>query len=184
MSDMPPITRPMRRKKIAQDAPGTIFSTGVATLVSPLSTSRILEGDCRASIVIGKFRTVEDGVDAAVPVDAQNAPTRDLENCGQFSTASTPILFSLQKKRTTKNAASVPIRLSQQRGSPQWSVPKSVPKRGPMTIIRQPTATKFPTKKGRNLEDSSPFCDSPAALANRRLQPLGHLTAEVQVYVR
>jgi len=156
MSDMLLIIRPMRRNNIAQDAPGTIFSTGVATLVSPLSTSRILEGDCRASIVIGKFRTVEDGVDAAVPVDAQNAPTRDLENCGQFSTASTPILFSLQKKRTTKNAASVPIRLSQQRGSPHRSVPKSVPKRGPATIIRHPTPTKSPIKNGPEIVNFRP----------------------------
>jgi len=28
------------------------------------------------------------------------------------------------------------------------SVPKSVPKRGPTTIIRQPTPTKFPIKNG------------------------------------
>jgi hypothetical protein len=28
------------------------------------------------------------------------------------------------------------------------SVPRSVPKRGPMTIIRQPTPTKFPIKNG------------------------------------
>jgi len=34
--------------------------------------------------VIGKFRAVEDGMDAAVPVDAKNAPTRDLETTKQF----------------------------------------------------------------------------------------------------
>src|SRR5688572_8439438 len=61
MSDMLLIDHPMHGNTIAQDALGTIFSTGVATLVSPLSTSRILEGDCRASIVMenfGRWKTV------------------------------------------------------------------------------------------------------------------------------
>jgi len=55
MSDIPPITRPMRRKKIAQDAPGTIFSTGGATLVSPVSTTRNLEAGFRASTLFENF---------------------------------------------------------------------------------------------------------------------------------
>ena len=43
MSDMPPITRPMRRKNIAQDAPRNYFLEGIATLVSPVSTTRNFE---------------------------------------------------------------------------------------------------------------------------------------------
>jgi hypothetical protein len=35
----------------------------------------------------------------------------------------------------------------------------SVPKRGPTTIIWQPTPARCPIKTGRNLEDSGPFCD-------------------------
>jgi hypothetical protein len=55
MSDLPPITRPMRRRKIAQDAPGTIFSRGVAPQVSPVSTPRNLEDGFRASTLFDKF---------------------------------------------------------------------------------------------------------------------------------
>jgi hypothetical protein len=49
-------------------------------------------------------------VDADVPVDAKNASTSDFENCRQFSTAPTPNLFFLQRRkkneeRTTRNSA-------------------------------------------------------------------------------
>ena len=56
------------------------------------------------------------------------------------------------------------------------SVPTSVPKRGPRTIIRQPTPTNRPIKNGPEIDDFRPVLRFPAALANRRLQPLGHLT--------
>jgi len=56
----------------------------------------------------------------------------------------------------------------------------SVPKRGPATIIRQPTPTKFAIKNGPEIIDFRPVLEFPAALANRRLQPLGHLTANVK----
>jgi hypothetical protein len=36
------------------------------------------------------------------------------------------------------------------------SVPTSVPKRGPTTIIRQPTPTKFPIKNGPEIDDFRP----------------------------
>jgi hypothetical protein len=61
-------------------------------------------------------------------------------------------------------------------------VPKSVPKRGPMTILRHPTPTRFVRKNRPEIRDFRPILLSPAALANRRLQPLGHLTADFQVY--
>jgi hypothetical protein len=62
-------------KKTAQDAPGTIFSSGVATHVSPLFEHVRPHSNGSCLPVIGTFRTAEDGVDAAVPVDAKNAPT-------------------------------------------------------------------------------------------------------------
>ena len=58
----------------------------------------------------------------------------------------------------------------------------SVPERGPRTILRQQTPTKFPLKNGPEIIDFRPVLGFPAALANRRLQPLGHLTAHLQVY--
>ena len=61
-----------------------------------------------------------------------------------------------------------------------WSVPTSVPKRGPMTIMRQPTPTKAPIKNGPEIINFGPVLGSPAALANRRLRPLGHLTADAK----
>jgi hypothetical protein len=81
MSDILPINRPVRRKNIAQDAPGTIFSRGPLLWYPLFSTTRSSTARFSCFNVMGKSRTVEDGVDAAVPVDAQNAPTRDLENC-------------------------------------------------------------------------------------------------------
>jgi hypothetical protein len=76
---------------------------------------------------------------------------------------------------------SVPIRLSQQRGSPHSSVPKSVPKRGPKPVIRQPTPTTNPIKNGPEIVDFRPVLRLLAALANRRLRPLGHVTDRVSI---
>ena len=83
MSDMlPPPAH--ATKTIAQDARGTMFSRGVATLVSPFFDQAYPRRRLSRFNVIGKFRAVEDGMDAAVPVDAKNAPTRDLETTKQF----------------------------------------------------------------------------------------------------
>ncbi len=60
-----------------------------------------------------------------------------------------------------------------------WSVPTSVPKRGPMTIMRQPTPTKVPIKNGPEIINFGPVLGSPAALANRRFRPLSHLTVKI-----
>jgi hypothetical protein len=59
-------------------------------------------------------------------------------------------------------------------------VPKSVPKRGPTAIIRQPTPTMKPIKNGPEIINFRPVLRFLAALANRRLQPLGHLTANAK----
>jgi hypothetical protein len=59
----------------------------------------------------------------------------------------------------------------------QETVPKSVPERSPTTIIRQPTPTKVPINNGPEVFNFRPVLGFPTALANRPLQPLGHLTA-------
>src|SRR4030095_2627579 len=55
------------------------------------------------------FRAVEDGVDAAVPVDAKNAPTSDLENCKDrsFPPRPHPSCFSYKKKSPKPRALQV-----------------------------------------------------------------------------
>ena len=60
-----------------------------------------------------------------------------------------------------------------------FSAPPSVPKRRPRIINPQPTPTKVPIKNGPEIIDFRPVLEFPAALANRRLQPLGHLTADL-----
>jgi hypothetical protein len=60
------------------------------------------------------------------------------------------------------------------------SVPNTVPERGPRTINRQPTSTKLPKENGPEIVNFRPALESPLALANRRLQPLGHLTADAK----
>ena len=58
-------------------------------------------------------------------------------------------------------------------------VPASVPKLGPRPINQQPTPTKLPMKNGPEIIDFKPVLESRATLANRRLQPLGHLTSRL-----
>ena len=55
MSDILPIERPMRRNNIAQDAPGTIFSRGAATLVSPFFDHASPRRVFRASTLLEHF---------------------------------------------------------------------------------------------------------------------------------
>jgi hypothetical protein len=59
-------------------------------------------------------------------------------------------------------------------------VPVSVPKRGPTPIPRHPTPAKRPMKNGPEIVDFRPVLCVVVALANRRLQPLGHLTAALK----
>jgi hypothetical protein len=58
-------------------------------------------------------------------------------------------------------------------------VPISVPKRDPITIIPHPTPTTNSIKNGPEIVNFRPVLLSLAALANRRLQPLGHLTVSI-----
>jgi hypothetical protein len=62
------------------------------------------------------------------------------------------------------------------------TVSKTVPELDPILVIRNPTRTKLPKENGPEINDFRPVLELSAALANRRLQPLGHLTADVQVY--
>ena len=54
-------------------------------------------------------------------------------------------------------------------------VPRNVPKPGPRTILRQQTPPEKPIKNGPEIINFRPVLSSRATLANRRLQPLGHL---------
>ena len=55
-------------------------------------------------------------------------------------------------------------------------MPKTVPKRLPSAVIQQPTATKSSKENGPEINNLRPVPYVSAALANHRLQPLGHLT--------
>jgi hypothetical protein len=119
-------------KKTAQDAPGTIFSSGVATHVSPLFEHVRPHSNGSCLPVIGTFRTAEDGVDAAVPVDAKNAPTATCKTAENAVSHKRPhrLSFSGKKKpeeRTTKELQVCQFKLSQWRGSPHSGVPLFVP---------------------------------------------------------
>jgi len=66
----------------------------------PLSSTPILKGIFRAGDVIDNFRATEDDVDAATPVDAQNAPTGVWKSRREreIPTAPTSILFCLKEE--------------------------------------------------------------------------------------
>jgi hypothetical protein len=53
-----------------------------------------------------------------------------------------------------------------------------------MIINRQPTPTKEPIENGPEIVNFRPVLESRATLANRRLQPLGHLTLPLASFAR
>ena len=114
----------MRRKKTAQDAPGTIFSRGVAIWYPPFEHVRA-QRHVSCLTVLGTFRTGEDGVDAAVPMDAKNAPTATCKTAKNAVSHKRPHRLSFSGKEETEEGTTTPklqvcqSRLSQQRGSPQ-----------------------------------------------------------------
>jgi dipeptidyl aminopeptidase/acylaminoacyl peptidase len=63
------------------------------------------------------------------------------------------------------------------------TVPKSVPRRGQIPVQAHPTPTSYVRRNRPEIVDLRPDLESLTTLANRRLQPLGHLTAHLQVYV-
>ena len=56
--------------------------------------------------MIEMFRDIKEGVDADVPVDAQNAPTGTWKTADSFPQAPTPVILSQRKneERTTQSA--------------------------------------------------------------------------------
>jgi len=123
-----PADRPGRRdEKPAQDAPGATIVTSVDLQVPRISGLAYRQGKRSRLNVIEHFRAVEDDVDAAVPVDAKNAPTRDLENCKDRSFPQRPhrsrFLARRQKERRTndKNSATQLSTKSDQVQRPQFS---------------------------------------------------------------
>jgi hypothetical protein len=94
-----------RKKKTAQDAPGTIFSRGVATWVSPLSEHAHRDQHRSPINMLEHFRRNEDDVDAGLPVDAKNASTRKLEKCKSalFHSAHIDPLFLQEEDKKTRN---------------------------------------------------------------------------------
>jgi hypothetical protein len=92
------------RRTTAQDAPGTIFSRGWLLWYPPFSSTPILKGTFRAGHVTDNVRATEDDVDAATPMDAQNAPTGVWKSRSEreIPTAPTSIIFILKRRREEK----------------------------------------------------------------------------------
>jgi hypothetical protein len=84
--------------------PRNDFLEGVAPVVSPLSSTPILKSTFRAGHVTDNFRATEDDVDAATPMDAQNAPTGVWKSRSEreIPTAPTSIIFILKRRREEK----------------------------------------------------------------------------------
>jgi hypothetical protein len=110
MSDIPLITRPMRRKTIAQDAPGTIFSRGGATRVSPRFDHAQPRRRFRASTLFETFgqRKMVWTLPSLWTQRTRPQVTWKTAKSAVFHSVHTDHLF-LTGKGTTKNAASVPI---------------------------------------------------------------------------
>jgi len=110
MRDTLRIGRARAMKETAQDAPGTTIGTSDDLQVPPISRLAYAQRSLSSLDVIETFRAVEDGVDAAVPVDAKNASTSDLENCKDRSFPQRPhrLFFLEEKKRRTNDKTAHP----------------------------------------------------------------------------
>jgi hypothetical protein len=107
-------------QKNAQDAPGAIFSRGAATPVSRFRHAHRPGADH----AIETFRDVEDDVDAATPVDAQNAPTGVWKSRKEreIPTAPTSIIFSSLTKRKNEDNKTTQINCPPNRIKSNWPV--------------------------------------------------------------
>ena len=180
MSDILLINRPMQGNKIAQDARGTTFSRGALPWYPPFRP----RASSKAIVALqrGKSQTVEDGVDAAVPVDAQNAPTRDLENCTHRSFPQRPHRSSFftrgkEQRRTLQVCQSDCLN----RGVHPTIVCQLVCQRGFNRQVRQGNRC-FSRKSGepnfRQLEPDSrmaqPPCDDPTGILSGHVPSRDH----------
>src|ERR1700682_5440227 len=64
-----------------------------------ISGSRMINEVFSASTIIEIFRDIQEGVDADVVVDAQNAPTATLKTADSVPQAPTPIIFLAGRNR-------------------------------------------------------------------------------------
>src|SRR6266566_322036 len=101
-----------RDENTAQDAPEATSVTAVDLQVLPISRLAYRERKRSWLSVIEHFRRDEDGVDAAVPVDAKNAPTSDLENSKERSFPQRPhrslFLGTRKEERRTNEKTAQP----------------------------------------------------------------------------
>jgi hypothetical protein len=96
------------RKHTAQDAPGTTVGTWGDLRVYLISGSRMIDELFSASTNSELFRNIKEGVDADVPVDAQNATTATWKTADSFPQAPTPIIFLGGETRTEERPATKP----------------------------------------------------------------------------
>jgi hypothetical protein len=104
-----------RDEQTAQDAPEATSATSVDLQVPPISRLAYHERKRSCLSVIEHFRGDEDGVDAAVPVDAKNAPTSDLENCKERSFPQRPhrsLFLGIRKEERRTNDKNSATQLS------------------------------------------------------------------------
>jgi len=132
MSRVPPIKRLMRGKKIAQNDAGTIFSRGVAT---PVSLDATAPDDFRGAT---RLNISHDGrrCGRCRPCGRKERAYKGLvkRHKPPFSTAPTPIIFSLTKKEKRRTLRVSPFKLSQRRGSPHLAVSNMSPRPRPIQV--------------------------------------------------
>src|ERR1700730_17735532 len=89
------------KKKPLRMAQGRFSRGGWLLWYSPFFAHADLQRRLSHVNLCERFRRAEDAVDAAVPVDAKNAPTRDLENCKErsFPQRQQQSSFSWKKKK-------------------------------------------------------------------------------------
>src|SRR2546426_3372923 len=95
-------------KNTTQDAPGTTIGTWGDLRVYLISGSRMIDELFSASTISEPFRNIKEGVDADVPVDAQNASTATWKTADSFPQAPTPIIFLGGETRTEERPATKP----------------------------------------------------------------------------
>src|SRR2546425_3782867 len=81
---------------------------GATSGVYLISGSRMIDELFSASTISEPFRNIKEGVDADVPVDAQNASTATWKTADSFPQAPTPIIFLGGETRTEERPATKP----------------------------------------------------------------------------
>ena len=94
------VPRRIAIKTTVQDASGATIATSGDHQVHPIFELAEPGVALYQLAVLDNARAIEEGVDADVPVDAQNAPTSDFENCKErsFQQRPHPSVGSQKKK--------------------------------------------------------------------------------------